>query len=323
MRFRLPWRRRAAPVAPFAHGAAAPDAAPIRFARFARPLHSGLGDRFGVYLSVAAIAHVTGHVAVCGWSNDPAASKRDYAWRDIADRMRLPAELRILDEAAFRDFAQQHPAPLPEITFDGNALPATEGFDCVYTLAHRTMALAGFPISAEAMARAYRQVGRAWEVQVPYRKRFNARRYVALHLRGSDRWIAPEHRLKHFETHLVLESIPRKLDIVAVSDDAELLDFYKALFPRLIVPKRKHGGLTQDLVDLDIVMRAAAIIQHATEGWSAFSSVPAQAKGVPLLNTAVGGDFNRLDLFAERGGAPPELMPFSEANLRAFLSMLA
>ena len=57
--------------------------------------------------------------------------------------------------------------------------------------------------------------------------------------------------------------------------------------------------------DMRLLLGAAAIIQHASEGWSSFSSVPAMAKGIPLLNT-FSGDGHRYDLFHANGHVPAE-----------------
>jgi hypothetical protein len=57
--------------------------------------------------------------------------------------------------------------------------------------------------------------------------------------------------------------------------------------------------------DMRLLLGAAAIIQHASEGWSSFSSVPAMAKGIPLLNTYT-GDGHRFDIFHANGHVPAE-----------------
>ncbi len=57
--------------------------------------------------------------------------------------------------------------------------------------------------------------------------------------------------------------------------------------------------------DMRLLLGAAAIIQHASEGWSSFSSVPAMAKGIPLLNT-YSGEGHRYDIFQTQGRVPAE-----------------
>jgi hypothetical protein len=57
--------------------------------------------------------------------------------------------------------------------------------------------------------------------------------------------------------------------------------------------------------DLSLALSAVAIVQHASEGWSSYTSVPAMAHGIPLINTFAGHE-HRFDLFASHGEVPRE-----------------
>lgn len=57
--------------------------------------------------------------------------------------------------------------------------------------------------------------------------------------------------------------------------------------------------------DILLALSAAAIVQHASTGWSSYTSVPAMAKGIPLINTFTGKN-HRFDLFRKHGAVPSE-----------------
>ncbi len=57
--------------------------------------------------------------------------------------------------------------------------------------------------------------------------------------------------------------------------------------------------------DLRLALSAAAIVQHASTGWSSFTSVPAMAKNIPLINTFTGSD-HRFNFFEKYGKLPEE-----------------
>jgi hypothetical protein len=57
--------------------------------------------------------------------------------------------------------------------------------------------------------------------------------------------------------------------------------------------------------DMQLLTAATGIIQHASEGWSSFSSVPAMAKGIPILSTFKRGG-HRYEFFGKYGEIPDE-----------------
>ena len=62
---------------------------------------------------------------------------------------------------------------------------------------------------------------------------------------------------------------------------------------------------TNAFAAMQLALNAAAIVQHALDGWSSFSSVPAMAKSIPLINTFYGRE-HRHTLFAHHNGLPEE-----------------
>jgi hypothetical protein len=68
--------------------------------------------------------------------------------------------------------------------------------------------------------------------------------------------------------------------------------------------------------DMQLALGAAAIVQHASEGWSSYTSVPAMAKEIPLINTYKGMR-HRYSFFTQYGDLPPEF--YSCKQIRTFV----
>ena len=92
--------------------------------------------------------------------------------------------------------------------------------------------------------------------------------------------------------------------LVLISDDAGLTQSIVGSSPGVNITVPVDSSV---FYHLSILHGAAAIIQHSSDGWSAFSSSVAMFRGVPLLNTWRGA-FNRIHEFRRRGGYADELM---------------
>lgn len=289
-----------------------------------RPASTGLGDRFGVYLCVAALARISNSLCYSYWRNDAKSGPhRFYRWDIVRDAIRLPSNLRILDECSFRTLYDSQGLELRRIRYSGNELPSDEGYDCVYPLAHRALTFADSPVSQTDMENAYVQVSREWSIEMTNRSMTFPDPYVAVHLRGQDKRTQFLTLQNDFQTHHVLANIPDGLTIIAVTDDEELATYYLNRYPQALrLPDDLSSREENDLRSLGILMRAKAIVQHAENGWSAYSSVAAMARGIPLINTYTGPGFNRLELFRSQGGLPPELIPYTTESSERFIAHL-
>ena len=115
-------------------------------------------------------------------------------------------------------------------------------------------------------------------------------KFVVLHFRGGDK----TEPLSHFNTVEVLRRIPDHVPVVVVTDDDNLLDAvlsiaapYAAKITRL---RPLPDELANRMRDFAVLLNATGIIQHSTNAWSSYSSVPAMIRGIPLLNTWLGHD---------------------------------
>jgi hypothetical protein len=286
---------------------------------YKRAITSGLGDRFGNYLCAAALARALGTVCHIYWANNFELSGRTYCVDLVRKYVRLPENIFIYDDAEHaRDSCMAFGADEPtqefvEIVYTGNELPATNAYDCVYTLAHRALSVPGYSVDDSGMESAFRSVGHEWSVHAD-RAFPGSAPYIAVHLRGGDKSVSHSSLESEFATDRLLRLLPRDIDVVVVTDDSELLDHYRSRHPFLRYSSRPRGAEDADFVDMVTLMNASAIIQHSYAGWSAFSSVIAMAKGIPLINTYIGRGDNLLLDFRRHGGCPAELRPTENAD---------
>lgn len=265
-----------------------------------RKIVSGVGDRLANLLCVAALARAHGMGCVVQWSNDPAQPHRQYDWRQLFRHMGLPRGVHVVDCVESFDAGQ---AARVDLRTEGNALPATNAYDCVYTLASRALAIPGRSVGAVELASGFRSVCAEWTIDPPHYRPPPFARYVALHLRGQDKRTPT----LAFHTPRLLARLLPGMPVAVISDDPDLLRWFSRRFPGLWAGDEIADHTLSVVRDLKTLAGACGIVQHSAHGWSAFSSVVAMARGIPLLNTYAWRRRNLLADFERRGGLPPEL----------------
>ncbi|KAJ1476209.1 hypothetical protein T484DRAFT_1908371 [Baffinella frigidus] len=201
--------------------------------------------------------------------------------------------------------------------------------DEAYTAAYREVG-AEFHVDDEAYMAAYREVGAEFHVKKFYQFEQIPEWYVVLHVRGGDKRAAAG---RSFCTDEVLgELLECGVAVVAVSDDAEMLGAFRARHPGIIAPPHHTAPglpkLEMEMRDLSLLTRAAGILQHSSEGYSAFGIVAAMAKGILLLNTDrqeedEDGLPNKILLFRAEGGGPQNLLSCAaEGDAARFIDAL-
>ncbi|WP_326533950.1 hypothetical protein [Pseudorhodoferax sp.] len=265
-----------------------------------RHIVSGMGDRMANMLCVAALARARGLQCLIQWRNDPLQPHRQYDWQALRRHMGVPDGVHVVDDVDAFDFAG---ARCVELRTQGNELPATNAYDCIYTLAHRALGGAAPAVNAAEMASSYRSVCAEWTVDPPNHVAPPFARYVALHLRGTDKRTP---RIAFDTAHLLRQLLPH-VQVVVVSDDGPLRRRFLQKFPSLWSHPDTPDETLSILRDWKTLLGASAIVQHSLHGWSAFSSVAAMARGIPLLNTYALRRRNLLVDFARYSGLPAEL----------------
>ena len=160
----------------------------------------------------------------------------------------------------------------------------------VYTTASRTTRLQK-AVHPDDFTRAYHIVG------AQLAPRVQPERGVVLHVRApGDNTYAPRYERDPslFCTLKVLSSVlKRGHKVVVISDDLE--HAWGALQPHSDMLTFSRGTAFDDMA---VLLGATGIVQHSPTGYSSYSSVPAMARGIPLLNTYMGDD-HRYSSFLE------------------------
>ena len=260
-----------------------------------RTICSGLGDRLGAMLTVATLAHIAGVQVEMEWcsleegrnygnikEHIPTWVGYNYSLTEFEGAFWLPRNVRWVER--FSDTTR------PKVSYVGNELPAHEALDQAYTTASRTTRLHK-TVHPDDFIRAYYIVG------AQLAPRVQPERNVVLHVRapGVNNY-APRavRELSFFCTRKVLASVLRAgYEVVVVSDD---LQHARDVLEPYVDALTFVDGAPFD--HMAILLGALGIIQHCTMGYSSYSSVPAMARGIPLINTYKGED-HRYVLFQD------------------------
>ena len=280
--------------------------------RYNRTICTGLGDRLGAMLTVAALAHAAHAHVEMKWCVDPSVVYGDirpyipawtgyhYPLAEFLTAFHIPPNIRLVERYSDQE--------LPEVAYTGNELVAQEARDQTYTLAHRTTRLGPHPMPYQAFLRGYHVVGAQLQLVARYA------RDVVLHIRAPD-----DNTYNHgwdpalFCTRKVVRRV-QKLGhkVVCISNNftwASQLPLEGLVFA--------HGSAFEDVSRL---LSARAIIQHAPPGYSSYSNVPSMAHGVPLIST-YNGPHHRFRMFMADGDVPSEF--YTCSTMRGFVDAFA
>ena len=153
---------------------------PSTLLRYNRRICSGLGDRMGIILNVAAFALSMNASCVMFWCEENAGTYRYYGIDDVRMYMVIPTNIILLTVEEFDVTTRD----IPDIQYNTGALPATEAYDSVYSLAHLTMTFAGSTVLHKTFVAAYRRVGSEWTVRSGTDLQ---QAYIVLHIRQDDK----------------------------------------------------------------------------------------------------------------------------------------
>lgn len=255
---------------------------------FDRPICTGLGDRLGTMLSLAALARLENATVAFLWCDDPAPAILrirphvpswvgfNYSLPELQKRFKLPPEIRFVSDLS-------HWRHLPPVQWnnDKTSLPAEMGQDAIPEIAWRTMRMGDPPPHmANVFQEAYRAVT---EQLVPNPK--PPAPLLVIHLRGPDEntyWTPDHGPTDHYCTAAVVRELwdyPVQLHVVSNN----------LSWARALLGTKGHlfhmNPLATPYDDLELLLSASAIIQHAWGGWSSYSTVPAVISRVPMINT--------------------------------------
>lgn len=253
-----------------------------------RPICTGLGDRLGTMLSLAALARLENATVAYLWCEDPAPVFSrirphipswvgyNYSLPELEKRFKIPSEIRVVG-----NLSDWRHLPAVQWNNDKTSLPAEMGSDAIPNIAWLTMRMKEHP---RPIINAFQEAYRA--VTEPLRGQFvGAEPRVVLHMRGPDEntYVATDHDpADDYCTAAVIRELwksPVQLHVVSNNLDWAI---------RLLGRKASVFYMDEDASaydDLEILLSASGIVQHAWGGWSSYSTVPALVTGVPMINT--------------------------------------
>ena len=268
------------------------------------PICTGLGDRLGLILSLSALASLHGKncTVYMEWCTDPRRALMsnplfmryiprwtgyNYVLRDLQAHVSLPSNVKFFPSYSSPAVAQAG----GHVTI-GHGAPEFQGIPQVSTLYWKALKLLDTHWTEEQYVQAYKHAAsRITAVGEPY---------ILVHFRGPDQntfWQDGD----SFCTNQVL----RRALLTGIRMRTVTNNYTHAMPWLRRLPSVEIVHLGNELTNLQLALGAAAIIQHAANGWSAFTSVPAMAKSIPLINTYNGSE-HRYKLFAQYGRVPPE-----------------
>lgn len=286
---------------------------------YAHSVCTGLGDRVCALLSMAAVARAFNVTVVVPWCTDPMASDALgplhlrfipgwTGWR-YPPPAHLPPGVRLLDV--------EPEASKKNVVVDwASRVPPIQALGCLPRLGHELFQLPPHhtPVSQAAFEAAYHSA--AAEGFLPRAPRMDDN-VVVLHIRTPNRNThVRDERPSSFCTCTVVRMLlAAGLRVVALTDGRRhARRVLGRAYRHLLLASSKDAW-----ADMDRIAHARGIVQHASEGWSSYSGVPALARRVPLLNTFLEGEAttseHRHDLFESYGGLPPHFYRCREARL--------
>jgi hypothetical protein len=278
---------------------------------FDRPICTGLGDRVGTMLSLAALARVENATIAYLWCEDPSVvyprvgkwiprwTGWEYNLTEFRARFRPPPEIVFV-----QDLADPSLQRLPKVVWgESMPFPAEQGSDSIPQIGWLTMrlpTLTKLDYINQFQAH-YRNIiapiaAAQPDVHGPF---------ILVHLRGPDDntplfdMDTPDH---YCTGRVVRALLRRKLGMPVYAISNNLTWANEMLEGR--VPILEDAGSAYD--HFSLLVAAKAIIQHAWGGWSAYSSVAALISGAPMISTYdPAAPHHRFRLFKSQLAIPP------------------
>lgn len=268
------------------------------------PICTGLGDRLGLILSLSALASLHGEncTVYMEWCTDPSRAYMsnpllvryiphwvgyDYVLQDLRAHVSLPSNVK---------FFPSHSSPAISqagryVTI-GHSAPEFQGIPQVSTLYWKALKFSDTHWTEEQYVQAYKQATR--------RTALEGEPYVLVHFRGPDRNTFWQDGDSFCTIQVLRKALRTGIRMRTVTNN-----YTHAMHWLKRMPSVEIVHLGNSLTNLQLALGATAIVQHAANGWSAFTSVPAMAKSIPLINTYSGFE-HRYKVFAHYGRVPPE-----------------
>jgi len=276
-----------------------------------RELPTGLGDRIGVYMCVAAFAqalHSKVHVFWCckqpqgmnlplgDWCSD---------FTTIQKFIHFPECLVFHEKQVLEKIGHT----FTKLDWTAGELPAKLAYDCLPTLAYRTIDV---QIPEKKYREAYRTVAQEFAIIDPTgdsEKYIGEGSYGVIHVRGGDKanWTS---EFVH-STQNIIQQIPETKWVV-ITDDPITFEKFPHFREYIVMPV--SPGLAGTLRDFSILTNARVIVQHCELGWSAYSHIASLLRETPIINTYPNLHNNSAQGFVKLKGMPDNFYNYTEID---------
>lgn len=273
------------------------------------PICTGLGDRLGLILALSALAsmHNSSCVVHMEWCTRPERALVgnpqflkwtpkwtgfDYPLATLQATLSIPANIRLF-------LTDEPPKRWDGLVYSSGPVPAWEGSPQTSTLYCKALSMQPENRETRSCERAYKAAG----AQVKVRDKKNATGpFVLVHFRSPDDNTCTAFRDEiPFCTPAVLQELHAAgVYMKVISNNHSFSMQWLRGLPSLHLVHSSSA-----FQDMALALNAVAIVQHASTGWSSYTSVPAMAKGIPLINT-FSGRGHRFEVFASYGEVPRE-----------------
>lgn len=211
----------------------------------------------------------------------------------------MPAHITMPGTVRFYVTGQKPSSRSPRVVHKDQA-SVFHGIPQTSTLYWKSLRMSDTVWSDPEYVRAYKAAGDEVRSLVGH-----ARDYILVHFRGMDHntWRPDEAVLgrENYCTGEVLRALHGTGAFMRVISNnyTDTLRWLRGL------PSIEIVHLGNAFTDLQLLLDAAGIVQHSVFGWSAYSSVPAMARSIPLISTYQGRE-HRYGIFAQHGDVPEE-----------------
>jgi hypothetical protein len=242
--------------------------------KFSRNVFSGLGDRFSILLCLAAFANVTNTDIYTYWYEGiPHNNNRHrfYSLSTIKKYVKFPKKLHILSKKEFDNitFNMEDIDSSYSSILDYNVCLYTDGFK---------MFKEKYNINKETFISSYKKIISDFDINIDTGIIIE---YIVVHLRGEDKI----DNIKNYKTIKIIKNI--SLPLIFISNDNNLKSKITKYVSNIYLQKNitKKSSTYKSLYDFKLMLNSNGIVQHSPKSWSAFSSVAAMLRNIPLINT--------------------------------------
>jgi len=259
----------------------------VKVLKYTYPPASGLGDRFGINICLAALAKSLNCKVVTYWAT-PQIFASDIP-SNISKHIIFPREIELKKSLSIVKKAKGF--KIPKLTkLKANNARWDHGFDLIPEIQYALLQNIGLDVSSSVylnnVKKACESIRPRFEINYPESN------FFALHLRRGDKIDETIHSID-LETKNIIKNILDfncGTDWIIFSDDAEYLRFFSGFILTnkgniIDLPKFEFKAMSEFF----IISKSLGVVQSVPGsgtygGWSSFSSIPAIIGDIPVIS---------------------------------------